>query len=262
MNEIETIRNLINKVKETNLVLKNRLGSVSIDNPVANYFSKHNIDENFIDEGLIHTYPIVKTINFIKKRFDLPDEYFDTVKENSVECITVKIPDIEKNIQIMTTAMNVCGYYFDKTISKFAENGVVWKTIVYSPKIQQSIIDELIKTTKYLYHISPTYNFKKIRKIGFSPRHRNTLFNYPERIYFLIGNVDYNQILNLGFQLFLNNKSQGNDGKYIIYKLDMDKLKNINFYKDSNYAYGVFTNSNISFDTVIDFKEVDFNQFL
>ena len=45
----------------------------------------------------------------------------------------------------------------------------------------------------------------------------------------------------------------------ISHKYDLDKIpENIPFYADSNYKFGVYTNSNIRPDVIVDYKEVEF----
>lgn len=261
---VEDIRKHIDIIKLLNekyLDLSNRKGCVSIDNPVATYFMKHALNEDFVNEGLIKTYPISNTINYIKNRFSLNDDEIISAKgENDIDVIDVTIPEYGNNEKIITTAMNVCGYHYNSIRQKIVENGIIFVTIRYEPKFENDISEELRKKQQFLYHITPNYNKEKIRNIGFSPKAKNGLFKYPNRVYFVLGDVSQRQLFGLGYQLYLNNKSLGNTAEYVFFKLDLDKIPStIPFYKDPDYMYGVFTTSNIKPDCIVDIGRFDYN---
>ena len=183
-----------------------------------------------LEEGLIKTYPIEKTVSYIKSYFNLRD-------------VQIKVLECDSGIeQIMVN--NISG-------------GLVW--LQFEPKIQNDISQQLRKEETFIYHITPAYNRGKILKIGFSPRSKNSLFNFPHRVYFIRGSVSDRQIKTIGEQLCNANNSEGNDGSYVLFIVDLNKIpENIPFYFDSNYEYGVYTNSNIKPDAIVDVKEIEF----
>ncbi len=228
----------------------------------ANYSNPLSIamlNPKLLKEGLIKTYPIEKAAAYIKSYFNLRDIQVKIVEgENGVQQLLVMVPPIADNIKIMEKAMNYFGYYLAAPKEKTDIPGsLVW--LQFEPKIQDDISIQLRNEEKFLYHITPAYNKDKILNIGFSPRTKNSLFNFPNRVYFIKGSIDEKQIETIGRQLCDANKSEGNDGSYVVFVVDLDKIpENIPFYADSNYKFGVYTNSNIRPDVIVDYKEVEF----
>lgn len=212
-----------------------------------------------LEEGLIKTYPIEKTVSYIKSYFNLRDVQIKVLEcDSGIEQIMVMVPPIADNIKIMEKAMNYFGYYLaaPKDVNNIS-GGLVW--LQFEPKIQNDISQQLRKEETFIYHITPAYNRGKILKIGFSPRSKNSLFNFPHRVYFIRGSVSDRQIKTIGEQLCNANNSEGNDGSYVLFVIDLNKIpENIPFYFDSNYEYGVYTNSNIKPDAIVDVKEIEF----
>lgn len=219
------------------------------------------MNRRVLDEGLVKTYPIKKTVEYIKSYFNLRNLQIKTVPgENGVEQILVLAPSAGDNIKIMEKAMNYFGYYL--ATPKPSENqrlsgGFVW--LQFEPKFIEDISSQLRKEEKYLYHITPSYNEAKIKKLGFSPRAKNSMFNYPNRVYFIRGSVNSDEIMSIGEQLCQANRSDGNDGTYTVFTVDVDRIpETVPFYFDSNYKYGVYTNHNIKPDTIVGVKNMEF----
>ena len=227
----------------------------SYSNPLSiGMFNPH-----LLEEGLIITYPIEKTVSYIKSYFNLRDAQIKVINgENDVKQILVMVPSIADNIKIMEKAMNYFGYYLAAPKNEYYNpGGLIW--LQFEPKIQNNISPQLRKEENFLYHITPAYNKGKILHLGFSPRTKNTLFSFPHRVYFIRGSVDNDELISIGKQLCKTNNSVGNDKSYIIFVVDLNKIpEKIPFYFDSNYEYGVFTTSNINSDTIVDFKEIEF----
>lgn len=230
---------------------------VTFENPLT--FGFQNA---MLTEGLIHTYPIEKTVSYIKDYFGLIDNQIE-VKEcnNGGKAILILIQNYENNVEIVEKAMNYCGYFLSaKNIPKF--NFLVEKNFIYlqfEPKFQDDISLVLRNEETMLRHLTPYYNVDKIKNIGFSPRCKNEMFNYPGRIYFFRGSTEIKSIISLGKQLFLSNKSLGNNGDYALFTLDLNKIdENVSFYIDPNYSKGIFTSDNISPNSIIEIQKIKF----
>lgn len=236
---------------------------ISFDNPV-NIWVRLYVDFDAIsatNEGLIKTYPIDRTIKYVKECFNLDDrQIYSQVKRNEVKYIFIEIPNFNDNINVISVAMDACGYYLGWPPENERKKNR-WVTLQFEPKF---IVDSSIRIRreeKILYHITPYYNLEKIKKFGFSPRNKNTYFYYPGRVYFLRGSTDREIIELLGNELSSKNFSKGNvEGKYAIITVDLEKIpEDVRFSLDTNYEWGIFTPDNIRPDCIIDAEEVYFD---
>lgn len=248
--ESELMRKSLNEMDFKNL-LELRRCSTTFDNPVS-----IGLYGGKLEEGLIHTYPIDVTIHYIKEYFGLDDEeIFKGNGENGYERIFARFYDDKRNHVIMDRAMNLCGYFpahFTKS------NGYV--VVQYESKHDENISEELRKTERYLTHITPTYNVEKILKNGFSPKSKNYVFNFPDRVYFSVGSAVPKESLEMVKMLAFSNASKGNNGKYSIFKIDLTKIpENVKFFKDQNYKNGIYTTENLRPDCIVDRLDIDVN---
>ena len=251
MHDVKIMRNFINEMDfKKNLSL--RQGAITFSNPVSVGFQN-----KILEEGLIHTYPIDTTIRYIKEYFGLSDkEIFKGSGNNGFERIFVKMYDDKRNHKIMDKAMRLCGYFASHYTP--TEDGYV--TVQYESKNDEDISHELRQNERYLTHITPTYNEDKILKTGFSPRAKNYLFNFPDRVYFSRGNAPAQESLEMVKMLSLINQSKGNNGRYTVFKVDLTKIpENVKFYNDQNYKNGVYTIDNIRPDCIVGKIEIDTN---
>lgn len=227
--------------------------ATTYSNPVTIAMMSH------VNEGLIKTYPIEKTIEYIKSYFNLYDgQIVQKTGENDISYIGVIIPTIGDNIKLIKKAMGACGYYLGSPKEEnIPENDWVW--LQFEPKIQEKVSEQLRNKEKTLLHLTPAYNVGKINKIGFSPRCKNDLFNFPSRVYFLLGSTRKEEVINIGRQLFNSNNSLGNNGEYALFTFDVSKIPiDVELFLDPNYPHGVYTNSNIKPDTIIGFEKITF----
>ena len=224
----------------------------SYDNPISFY-----IGFGRLNEGLIHTYPIDKTISYVTNHFQLSEgQIFEATNQNNIKVICVWIPDIGQNIEYMTRALNCCGYF----LSCQEKNYDKWILLQFEPKHQENISDSLREKEDILYHLTPSYNLKKIKAIGLSPKSKNDVFDYPNRIYFFRGSIPQMELLSIGERLCNTNNSEGNERKYCLLTIDLNSIhENVKFFEDCNYPNAVYTISNISKNAIIDIKEIDFN---
>lgn len=211
-----------------------------------------------VSEGILHTYPIEKTIEYVKRYFNLKDEQV-MIAGGDVKKINVIIPNIGTNIEEMNRAMSYCGYFLGyPNESNIQKNK--WVLLQYEPLHQNNITNDLKNNEDFLYHITPSYNMGKIKNIGLSPKHKNELFNFPNRVFFFKGSTDLNYIIQMSTLLSNNNSSVANHGDYTILKVDIKNIPNsIIFYEDPNMGNGVYTKQNIHPKYIETFKEFNIN---
>lgn len=79
---------------------------VTYDNPLSIMMLKS------INEGLIKTYPLDKTVSYIKNYFGFDDKQVvvQSVYNNQPH-ILIRIPAIGDNVDVVKKAMDFCGYY-------------------------------------------------------------------------------------------------------------------------------------------------------
>jgi hypothetical protein len=218
-----------------------------------------------VNEGLIRTYPIDTTIRYISDFFNIEEgiDIWSRKDKNGVDKIYVKAPNYKEVFDALIHAFRLCGYHFENTVSKSygLNDGVGFVTHCFAPMHMDDISVQLRNECRFLYHATPRYNAEKIRNIGFSPRAKNRVFNFPERIYFIKDTITEEQLLGLAYQLAYYNGSDGNNGEYTLFKVDLAKIPNtVPFFLDPSYGYGVYTTSNIRPNCIVDIAEIDFNE--
>lgn len=220
---------------------------VTYGNPLSIMMSKS------INEGLIKTYPLDNTVSYIKNYFGLDDRQVVVQKVyNNQPHILIRIPAIGDNVEMIKKAMNLCGYYLAAPKDNEIEKDK-WIWLQFEAKVEKDISEQLRKEESFLTHFTPYYNVDKILKQGLSPKSKNSILNYPGRIYLMRGSLNKESTKDLGMQLFMNNKSKGNDGKYVLLVIDLSKIpENTPFHFDPNYPYGVYTQSNIRPDAIVE----------
>lgn len=212
-----------------------------------------------LDEGLINTYPVDKVIEYVSKYFKFNlHQIYKKEAENDVYHIRVIIANRDNNLEVIKKAMRLCGYYLGAPKESEISNYPVVE-LQFEPEHQVDESKKIRKEESILYHLTPMYNLTKIKNIGFSPILRNELFSYPSRLYFLRGSVSEEEIFNLGKQLCKYNSSLGNNNKYALITLDLEKIPNdIKIFLDPNYVYGIFVTENISPNVIKDVREIKF----
>lgn len=218
---------------------------VSYNNPLSIMM------QGVVNEGTIRTYPIEKTIQYVKDHFALEDDQITKVNGiNGVDVIKIAIPNVGRNLEIVKKAFLLCGYYMATPKEENIEENQ-WVALQFEPITQEDISTQLRKEEKILYHWAPAFCLDKIKNIGLSPRSKNSSFDYPGRVYLIRGSVSKMELYYIGNQLYENNTSPGNDGIYALLSVDLDKIpKNTKFFKGPNYSHGIYTYSNIRPDVI------------
>lgn len=217
-----------------------------------------NTIENFLEEGLISTYPCDRTINMLCKKYFLESW---RVQKNIRKDIDENIPLItvilDKNtdnnrVGSIINFMNACGYF---AITKFLINkeSPNYGTITFEPKFTEDISDDIREKYKVLYHSTPAILLNKIKKNGLMPCSKNSLFMYPDRVYCMKGNsLTMDQVRALyRIQMERNSthpeeKNPNERLKYVLLTIDVSKIPdNVKIYKDPTLRDSFYTYDNI-----------------
>lgn len=220
---------------------------------------------NNMNEGLIKTYPLDKSIKYIIRKYDLSDEQIKIDSVNygimTIDIICLILPNnISKNIiGDIKHDFRTCGY-FNSQKPKQIENTNFF-VLIFEPKFTQNISDNVRKHCKYLYHSAPKSYLNKIIKKGLIPKSKNSLFFYPDRTFFMVGDkLNTNQLdalkdiqntRNANIELYSNIE----DKEYVLLTIDISKLPNdINFYCDPLAFGAIFTYDNIPPNAIINIE--------
>lgn len=223
--------------------------------------------KQLLDEGLIRTFHPQNVKKIISKKYGLNSDSIFTDYKDTTCLIGIELPhDFDKNIiGNIKHDMNVMGYYYiNKQIDyELYDNQIL---LVFEPKFTKNISDQIRNNYRYVYHAAPSIYVDKIKKTGLVPKSKNHYFNYPDRIYLMLG--DY---LNAQQKLILKNvKSLRNNnititGKnnntydYSVIKIDISKLPdNIDFFLDPNAPQAIFTTNNIPPSAIVEIKPMLF----
>ena len=243
-------------------------------NPVSNFLRACDYTKPIITEGLIHTYPAKKAVNYISKALKLDVSSFEIREgENGIEKIFVTINEKEKQRNVVIAAFEYCGYFYSSDAKSSLSPSGVSITMMFEQKNQKDETGKILEETPVMYHISPSVFEGSILNSGLVPRHKNVYFKYPERVYLIDGKCEETYIFNLAFQLaesisydnmWKNIDSSDKDPySWTIYEIDSTKLKpGTRLFRDPNWESGIFTPDNIGPDAISRYGHFDFSEYL
>lgn len=260
-------------VDQTYLDQRYKIYDYGFGNPVGMFLTECYINEPIVTEGLIHTYPPETTIRYISGALNIPEQSFSVEKnENGNNKIYCTYSPSKTSKKLLYAGFEYCGYRYAVTQQRKIGIDDAYITDAFeekNPNINDT--EAILSTQRHLYHVSPSYYEKKIIKNGIVPKHKNSRFNYPERVYLLDGDIDEGYILGLAYQLSLVKDGDADDNGFDIYqnndlysvfKIDVDKLpKNIRLFKDPNYKGGIFTPDNIPPGAITAVGHINFTHY-
>ena len=214
---------------------------------------------NDINEDKNVSYDIKKVCNEICRKYSLEDWQFQIINGCNDISVALVIPKTARNEELITKDMIRFGYY--ESI-KYIQNmfGYPYLKIKFDPRFPKSI-NNTVRSMSCILHLTPMYNLDSIKQNGFIPQHKNEIFNYPPRLHFLKGDISKDNIIFIGQQLCKANTNVNNNGDYVLFTLDVNKIpKDVNFIGDSCYEYGVCTEDNIPYDCVISKEFLKFDK--
>lgn len=183
--------------------------------------------QDFLNEGLIKTYPIKKVVSYIQKTLNLTDDDITIVHEGTkFESIMV---DETMNAEVLNKVIEILnlGGYFEN----YREDGIIF----YDKLFTEEVFQKLKKSgeVKYLYHITLSKNDDKIQSQGLVPKYKNSKYTYPEMVFLLSDeNLKINKNFINEFCIHLVKQMKKKEDEYIfsVYRIDFSKLKNIRLY--------------------------------
>ena len=266
-----------------NNIPMSKLDKAYIDyEPLYDTVDLYSVDEDYLyEEKKNNTTGIQSAIDVVSRAMNQlkMSEFQIKVKSpNGVEYIEVKrlmedypdfltmstamlIPDIKKNVEIITEFMDDNGYYEAKKTIYKDRNGRIWMLLVFDPKRQESIKEMVLKYHKYAYHTSPIYNAESIEKNGILAKYAITPFtsNTP-RIYLYLGNTSNQQYVDMMKSISRKLQSKDNKftGDFVEYEIMLKKLpENAECYVDI-HGFGkdyIYTESNIPIESIRDSED-------
>lgn len=205
-------------------------------------FMGHN--GRILKEEATSTLPISETKEQMQSKFQFKDWQFATQKGCNGIRLVVLYPGIFKNTKLIKDAMMACGWSL--AVKGFIKkDGMLWRAMSFDPMFQDDISSEA-RQSEYLYHWTPLYNYKSISVEGLKPRSENQMFDYPDRLHLIKGNLSRDKILDIGRQLCKANKRLKNSAKYVLLSVDLAKVpRETEIYYDPRYEGGYYLKTSI-----------------
>ena len=185
--------------------------------------------------------------------------------------IWVKVPGINKNVEVITTVMEYYGYFLSNEEPWAAREG--WKILNFEANVAPKISEKVLKRIKKMYHVSPTINKKSILAHGLVPKSENAKFKYPPRVYLLADYETTNRtvtaddirstaedLLRAGMLIDYNPEKWFD---WTCFEIDVTKLpKDTEFSYDPNlYPLSIFTISAIPPEAIVASYDVPIKDF-
>ena len=213
------------------------------------YNSPVMFNENkIITEEASYTIPFDEVKNELIKLFRVKGWQIKTIYEDSFANnvnIGILIANFNMNLQLTNALMSQYGWSLASYGTHTDVDGMDWLVLTYDPMFQNDITDE-VKEYDIIYHWSPQYNQNDIETYGLQPKSQNEKLMYPNRLHFVKGSATNEILYDIGKQLCNWNHRITNDGNYILFSVNPQKLpENIRFYYDPRYEYGYYTKQSI-----------------
>lgn len=189
----------------------------------------------------------------IRRRYRLDERCFYKQENCNKVAIYILIADIGNNNELIRKDMEKLGYFVGAESQRANFHGMNFKVIQFEPysQYQDDETEGIKKYNKFLYHWTPFYNLEDIKEYGLIPSHKNSLFNYPPRVYLIKSGIPDDYLEYFGEKLYFSNKDSRNNGKYVLLKIDIQNLDdNIRFYLDPNSEIGIYTEQTIPFNNI------------
>jgi hypothetical protein len=204
-----------------------------------------------IQEGLIKTTNIGKTLNLLQKAF--PDFYIRKMKSNTF-AIDAKELNQDTLNKILQYADNL-GWFpswvaSSKYVGKYIPHKFIPGSITFEAKFDEEVVENI---PSILYHLTPTQNVENILKIGLVPKSRSKASYHPERVYL---GKSIESVESLAPQMY---QRTGNKN-FTILKIDTDMIPGgyLKLYTDPNFSEeAYYTLNNIPPHTIKKVKEIN-----
>ena len=195
---------------------------------------KEEYDLN-IQEGLIKTTNIGKTINLLRSSFDFGFEY-----QRNNNTFEVTFHQIDKNtLNKFLKYANNLGWFpsyitTNSYTGKWEQN--VFNNFLSKVRFEAKFDEEIVeKIPDFLYHIAPAQNIRKILKVGLVPKSRSKASYHPDRVYL---GKSIEGVKKLAPQMY----QRTGDKNYTILKINTEMVPGsyLRLYVDPNYSREAF----------------------
>lgn len=242
-------------------------------------FDIHSLSESNIyeNEKIDVIYSSHDIINDLMNTYNISTFQIKTKNTNSVDYIEAKmaldelpnyislresllIPDINDNTNIITEFLDDHGYYLANSKVSTDKRGRRWYVMIFDPKKQESIKEQVLKYHDIAYHTTPSSNAESIEENGIIARVSFKPYKtISNRVYLYLGrpvNPKYVQMMrDISSRLHSENKLF--TGDFTEFEIDLSKLPDSDFFYDV-HGYNkdfIYTTSNIPVDAIN--KEID-----
>ena len=206
-----------------------------------------------LQEGLIKTNNIGKTLNILEKKYS--SKFIFTRSKNSFYIKTFST-NVNALLNGIIKDANTLGWfpsfmetekYTGKWDKKYFKEGEI--KLRFEAKFDEEVVENI---PSILYHITPTQNADKILSIGLVPKSRSKASYHPDRVYL---SKDLKDIKNLG-EMFYQKTGIKN---WTILKIETDIIPGdyLKLYTDPNYKQGYYTLNNIPPQAIEKVKEIN-----
>lgn len=206
-----------------------------------------DVDFPMIVEGLIVSAELSKAENIMQRNLTGLDGV-DGVDSEQRGIIRVYINEKlnEKTLNYILKNADILGYYpagigngweyrkYNKEIVLNIKDGNGKYKIFFEAKY-----DKIVYIKKDLYHVTTRDKFKKIQRVGLTPKSMSKISEHPDRIYLAV-NLEGVGFIRSGLQKHYP------DRELMTLKIDISKVGDHKFMNDPNFEpYGVYTYQNI-----------------
>lgn len=213
-------------------------------NPHINVFGNILSDIPYIKENIDDIIEPDEVVNKLNRKYNFPANVVAKREAFNKIYIYIITACVGINDKVIEDDMLKMGYFLGYRGKTVNIDEMSFQVLQFEPMSQlQTDETNNIKTKcNFLYHWTPKYNLENILNNGLIPSSKNSIYNYPNRIYLIRGDANITLVKLTGYQIFGTNNSELNDGEYVLLKIKIRELpENIHFFYDSNSELGVYT---------------------
>ena len=179
--------------------------------------------------------------------------------KNTKDNISLLIPELKNNRDIIITVMKQEGYYLicESPDKLDKATNVDWVVLTFAPYEQYKVNDD-VAASRFLYHTTKKSNVISIMDNGLVPQSHNGMCKYPPRTYFYIEEYK-NNVYQYAYSLYMSAKEHitNPEKEYVVLRVDFNKLDGIDFYDDPLIDKAVYTTQKISQEFIEVIEEFD-----
>lgn len=236
--------------------------------PISTMYGNVLYEPCYIKEAVFDILPPDEVVNGMINKYNLPPQLVLKREHHHNIYVYVITALIGENAKLVEDDMSKIGYFLSKKGKVAHIQEMKFQALQFEPlsQLQEDITDELKSKFDVLYHWTPSYCVNGILNDGLIPNYRNSVFNYPPRVYLMEGGSSDAKRIRLGRILCASNNNPQNNGSYALLTINITNLdESIRFYYDPNSEIGVYTEQTIpkdviKIDEIINFKKTQNEQ--